>query len=139
MNIFLFLKPKSEVAFVYEDNTIRQVLEKMEFHRYTVIPIIDKDGRYVDSLSEGDLLWFIKKHTELNLKEAEEISIKEVHRHRNYLSMYAECEMEDLISKASDQNFVPIIDMEGIFIGIVTRKDIINYLYKENYKKIEIK
>lgn len=139
MNIFLFLKPKSEIAFVYEDNTIRQVLEKMEFHRYTVIPIIDREGKYVDSLSEGDLLWFIKKHSELNLKEAEEISIKEVHRHRNYLPMYAECEMEDLISKASDQNFVPIIDSENIFIGIVTRKDIINYLYSENHKKIGIK
>ncbi len=58
MNILFFLTPKSEVAYIYDDDTLRQALEKMEYHRYTAVPIIDhKDGTYIGTITEGDLLW----------------------------------------------------------------------------------
>lgn len=38
MNILFFLTPKEDVAHVDEDDTMRQVLEKMEHHGYTAIP-----------------------------------------------------------------------------------------------------
>ena len=41
MNILFFLTPKIDVAYVYDCHTIRQALEKMEFHRYSSIPIIN--------------------------------------------------------------------------------------------------
>ena len=44
MNILFFLTPKSEVAYITEDFTIRQTLEKMEHHRYSSIPILQKMG-----------------------------------------------------------------------------------------------
>jgi len=36
--------------------------------------------------------------------------------------------MEELFEKITNQNFVPVTDDRGIFIGIITRKDIITYL-----------
>ena len=57
MNILFFLTPKSEVAYINEDDTLRQALEKMEHHRYSAIPIISRTGRYIGTLTEGDLLW----------------------------------------------------------------------------------
>ena len=42
MNILFFLTPKSEVAYINEDDTLRQALEKMEHHRYSAIPIISR-------------------------------------------------------------------------------------------------
>lgn len=36
--------------------------------------------------------------------------------------------MEDLFEKITNQNFVPVVDDNGIFIGIVTRKDVLLYL-----------
>ena len=39
--------------------------------------------------------------------------------------------MEDLIGKALNQNFVPVLDDQKCFIGIITRKDIIQYFYKK--------
>ena len=36
--------------------------------------------------------------------------------------------MEHLVASAMNQNFVPVVDDLGNFIGIVTRKDIIRYL-----------
>ena len=40
------------------------------------------------------------------------------------------CDIEDLVSLSMRQNFVPVVDDEGIFIGIIRRKDIIQYCYE---------
>ena len=39
--------------------------------------------------------------------------------------------MEDLMNKAMNQNFVPVIDDRKRFIGIITRKDLIQYLCRK--------
>ena len=35
--------------------------------------------------------------------------------------------MQDLVERASGQNFVPVVDDKDTFIGIVTRSSIIKY------------
>ena len=70
MNILFFLKPKAEVAFVYDYHTLRQAMEIMEYHKYSSIPMINREGKYVGTITEGDLLWGLKKLNILNLKEA---------------------------------------------------------------------
>lgn len=60
MNILFFLTPKEDVAHVDEDDTMRQVLEKMEHHGYTAIPLLSREGKYIGTITEGDLLWFLK-------------------------------------------------------------------------------
>ena len=60
MNILFFLTPKSDVAYVFNDDTLRQVLEKIEYHKYTAIPMLNKTGKYVGTVTEGDLLRYIK-------------------------------------------------------------------------------
>lgn len=57
MNIAYFLLPKSRIAYLYDDFTFRQGLEKMRNRGYTAIPVITRDGRYVGTVSEGDFLW----------------------------------------------------------------------------------
>ena len=135
MNILFFLTPKSEVAHIYEDDTVRQALDKMECFRYSTIPLLSKDGTYVGTITEGDLLWGLKKLNILNLKEAEDIAITKIARRADYRPVSADSNMEDLMEKAMDQNFVPVIDDQQNFIGIITRKDIIGYCY-EKIKKI---
>ncbi len=135
MNILFFLKPKSEVAFIYDHCTLRQVLESMEYHKYASIPMLNRRGEYVGTITEGDLLWGIKRYTNLNLKEAENIFIKDFPRKADYAAVTADSDMEDLIQKAMNQNFVPVVDDGGKFIGIITRRSIIEYCY-EKLKKI---
>ena len=129
MNIMFFLKPKSEVAHIYDDDTVRQVLERMEYHTYSCIPMLNRQGKYVGSITEGDLLWWLKGNHNLNLKLAEMVSIQEVGRRLDYKPVRAEAKMEDLMEKAMEQNFVPVVDDQGNFSGIITRKDIIGYFY----------
>jgi CBS domain-containing protein len=135
MNILFFLKPKTEVAFVYDYHTLRQAMEIMEYHKYSSIPMINREGKYVGTITEGDLLWGLKKLNILNLKGAEDIAITKIARRADYRPVSADSNMEDLMEKAMDQNFVPVIDDQQNFIGIITRKDIIGYCY-EKIKKI---
>ena len=137
MNILFFLKPKSEVAFIYDYSTLRQVLETMEFHKYASIPMLNKAGEYVGTMTEGDILWGIKKYTNLNLKEAETIFIQDFPRKADYEAVSADADMEDLLQKAMNQNFVPVLDDQKCFIGIITRKDIIQYFYKKTQQAQE--
>ena len=127
MNILFFLTPKSEVAHIYEDDTVRQALDKMEGFRYSTIPLLSKDGTYVGTITEGDLLWGLKKLNILNLKEAEDIAITKIARRADYRPVSADSNMEDLMEKAMDQNFVPVIDDQQNFIGIITRQSIMAY------------
>ncbi len=129
MNILFFLRPKSEVAYIYDYHTLRQALEIMEYHKYSSVPILNREGKYVGTITEGDLLWSLKKRNLLNLKDAEDVSIMKIERRMDYLSVSAESDMEDLIERAMEQNFVPVVDDQGHFIGIITRRDIIGYCY----------
>ncbi|MDF2889568.1 MAG: hypothetical protein K0R23_3953, partial [Lacrimispora sp.] len=46
--------------------------------------------------------------------------------------VFADSTMEDLVDMALNQNFVPVVDDQKNFIGLVTRKDIIRYFYKKS-------
>lgn len=135
MNIAFFLTPKNEVIYEYLDATMRQVIERMEHHGYTAIPLINKEGKYVGTLTEGDLLWKLKNTPDLNFRNTENVKVIDIPRKRKHKSVSINSDVENLISLATTQNFVPVVDDEGIFIGIIKRSDIINYCYNEMMKK----
>ena len=131
MNILFFLKPKSEVAFIYDYCTLRQVLETMEYHKYASIPMLNREGEYVGTITEGDLLWFLKDRNFPDLKLLEDMPITSIQRRRDNEAVKIDESMEDLFGKVMNQNFVPVVDDKRVFIGIVTRKDILAYLGKK--------
>lgn len=130
-NILFFLKPKAELAYIYDYHTMRQALEIMEHHKYSCVPILNRSGKYIGSITEGDLLWDIKKRGLSSIRDAENISIMKVSRRLDYQCVSAESRMEDMIGRAMEQNFVPVVDDQENFIGIITRKDIISYCYSQ--------
>ena len=107
----------------------------MEHHKYAAVPVVSRQGRYVGTLTEGDLLWYIKNQLDLSLQDAERISVMAVPRRSDNYPVNADCRMEDLMDKALNQNFVPVLDDEKSFIGIVTRKDIMKYFMKQYGKQ----
>lgn len=131
MNIAFFLTPKNEVICEYTDATMRQVMEKMEYHGYTAIPLIDKSGKYVGTLTEGDLLWKLKNTPDLNFLNTQSVKVKDIPRRVKHRCVSISEDIESLINLAVSQNFVPVVDDDGIFIGIIKRSDIINYFFKK--------
>ena len=131
MNILFFLTPKSEVAYIFENETLRQTLEKMEHRKFSCIPLLSPDGKYTGTISEGDLLWGMQRLEISDLKDAESVPIMAIPRRANYKPVHINSDMEDLVDRAINQNYVPVVDDQGFFIGIITRKAIIKYCYSE--------
>ena len=132
MNIAYFLLPKSSVAYLYDDCTFRQGLEKMRYHGYTAIPVISRSGKYVGTVSEGDFLWQLlsadqETLTAYSMKDMEKLRVRDILRGNNYPPVRITVTMEELLHSAMNQNFIPVVDDLGNFTGIVTRKDIIRY------------
>lgn len=127
MNVAFFLTPKSDVVWVHESDTMRQALERMERHRYSAVPILDDHGRYVGTLTEGDLLWKLWHVEGPSQQTAERIHLAEVPRRVINQPVNIDAEVEELLSRAIEQNFVPVIDSRGVFIGIVRRRPIIEH------------
>lgn len=135
MNIAFFLTPKHEVVYATLSMTIGQVLEYMENTRYTAIPIIDDKGKYVGTLTEGDLLWKLKSSKKLDFDSLDGILVKDIPRNVNNKSVFIDSNIEDLLNLSANQNFVPVVDDNRTFIGIIKRSDIINYFYNTFFNK----
>lgn len=131
MNILFFLTPKAELTYLLDTQSIEQALDTMEQYRYTAVPIINKKGAYIGTMTEGDLLYNIKNRFDFDLSRMKSQSLTQIQRKRDYQPVKINAKVEDLFNKALTQNFVPVIDDENTFIGIVKRKDIMEYLCKK--------
>ena len=134
MNILFFILTKDKTHYVLSSFSLRQTIEKMEACGYTSLPIINEKGEYIATITEGDILRYIKKHNNLTLKNSEKVNITDLEIKKEVNSIKVYSNMEDLIDVALAQNFVPVVDDSNIFIGIITRRSIISYFAERNLK-----
>lgn len=136
MNIMRFVVPKSLVEFVTVDNTVRQALEKMRFHRYVAIPVIDGEGKYVGTLRNDDILSYFLDGGRFDTRSAERDMVTDILDGVYSPPVYHDSSMEELIERVREHNFVPVVDDRGCFVGIILRRDILNFLF-DHYSKNE--
>ncbi|MDP3130420.1 MAG: CBS domain-containing protein [Bacillota bacterium] len=133
MDILAFMKPTREVVTVRVESSLVEALGTMEKYRFTSVPIIDARGYYVGTLSEGDLLWAIKNQLGFDMAKASTFLVGKIKRNRDYEPIPATATIDQLIGKASNENFVPIVDEDNLLIGIVTRKTLLNYFFEHQF------
>ena len=138
MNIMRFVVPKSLVEFVTVENTIRQAFEKMRYHRYVAIPVIDGDGKYVGTLRNDDIFAYFLESGNFDTRFAEKDKVTEIVDPKYSPPVYHDATMDELIEKVGEHNFVPVVDDRGCFVGIILRRDILNFLFR-HYSKFEKK
>ena len=128
MNVISLLTPKTNVAYLYEDFTIRQGLEKLRHYGYTAIPVLARDGQYVGTVSEGDFLWCLLDEKDNSLRAQEKLPLRHVLRPAFNPAVRVDVTLEELLERALRQSFIPVVDDRGSFVGIVTRQNIIRKL-----------
>ena len=136
MNIAHILEPKCNVAYLYEDYSLRQGLEKMKHHGYSAIPVISREGRYLGTISEGDFLWFLLIENEdeiihIDIKNIENILIKDILQKNKSPSVSIIEPLDKVFDMAISQNFIPVVDDRGSFMGIITRQKIMKKLFEK--------
>lgn len=135
-NLFKILIPKSATDYLEDGITIRQALGKFAFHKFSVVPIINENGEYIGSISEGDILRYLVENDFKSLKDTEKINISEITRYREYFSLPINSTFDELYAASLSQNFIPMVDDRNIFIGIVRRREIMTFLKEKANKSI---
>lgn len=131
-NILFFLIPKQKVVFVYDDLTLDEALNQIQSYRFAAIPVLNRKGNYVGTLSEGDILWYLKSIEGFTFDKINQIKVSDIPRLRDNEPVNINSNMESLISRASKENFVPVLDNDE-FVGIITRKKIIDYFFDHQF------
>ena len=126
MNALFLLKSKATVVVSYDDNTVRRGMESLRASGFTAIPVITRSGDYVGCINEGDFLWFLYDHPDV---KPESIRIRSLLRVGWNPAVTVDVTMDELMKYDANQNFVPVVDDRNKFIGIITRKDILEYFY----------
>lgn len=136
MNAAYLLTPKSQLVIMHADCTLRQALEKMRRGGFQAMPVIDRAGKYLGTVSEGDFLWHLiedpkKELQPIPIQSAEDHRLIEILAPDRVPAVLITANMEELMLQALNHNFVPVVDDTGSFVGIVTRKKILNYYYSK--------
>ena len=140
MNIMQFMIPKSGAAYLYTDSTLRNGLEKMAFHGYRAIPVINKRGKYAGTVTEGDFLRSLISADECepcDIRDTEKVLIKDIIDPAFNPPVRVDVTMKELFMRVTEQNFVPVVDDRGMFIGIVTRRVVMRHLCEIAFKEKE--
>ena len=132
MNALLLLTPKNQLKFLDASNTARQGVEKIKVTGYSAIPVVDSQtGIYVGTISEGDLLWGLLDTPNQNLYDLEQIKLIDLIDSNKYKPMHVQSSMDEVVESIMNQNFIPLVDDRGVFMGIVTRRKVIEYYYRK--------
>ena len=127
MNIAFFLTRKSEVIWLPLEASVQDALVVMQHSGYTAVPLLDEHGGYAGTLSEGDLLRQLTAAPQKPPAHLLKRTLREVPRRVTLHPVGIDAEMEQLLSRAVEQNFVPVVDSRNAFVGIVTRRVVIGY------------
>ena len=136
MNILRFLVPKSLVEYIPASSTVRQAYEKMRYHSYVAIPVLDEEGIYVGTVKRDDVSKFFIENGAADFKSAEKVGIDKLIDPEYSRPLYHNSKIEDMIVGVREHNFVPVVDDRGCFIGIILRRDVLDFLFKY-YKEKE--
>lgn len=129
-NVLFLLTPKAQTSCLKDNMNIRQALEKMKAHGHSAIPLITKDGEYIGTVSEGDLLNHIVENNVYNLEDLENVSIKDLKRKEDFSAVKVEADISELVEEIVNNNFVPVVDDRNVLMGIVTRKTVMQTLIR---------
>jgi len=135
MNIFRFIRPKSSVEYIYDTSTVRQALEKMRYHHYVAIPVITEEGVYVGTLRNEDIFKYFVDNKKYDARSAEGDLVTKI-LDKDYLKpLPHSAPVGELFKTVAEHNFAPVVDDRSCFIGLVLRRDVLDFLLKYYEKK----
>lgn len=127
-NHLFYLLPKSDTVFLTNTDSYRQAYNMFILTNYTALPVINKKGQYIGTICEGDLLRVQSlslSHPEIDLDTFE---IKDIEFKTKIEVARVNESFEHLVDLAVKQNFIPLVDDQGVFIGILRRQELIKEL-----------
>ncbi|OLS01895.1 CBS domain-containing protein [Tissierella creatinophila] len=145
-----------DVITVHEEDTVEKCANLLITHDLSGIPVVDDKGKVKGIVTEGDLirrasriegppvlevlggLFYLESPKKFidKLKKSMGSIAREIMT-ENVITVGPDKEIEDAATLLVQEKIkrLPVVDKEGNLIGIVSRKDIMNYLFNPDYLK----
>ncbi len=121
----MLLKPKGMVSYIYSDLSAGDGLKEFIDGGYTAVPVIDRDGIYMGVVSERDFLYRILDAGSVEAVNENGLTVADLVNDTRFEAVTIDADINALLDRIVEQNFVPVVDSRGMFSGIVTRKDVL--------------
>lgn len=137
MNISFYLLPKNEVTYIERDDTVSRALRVIHKNGFQAVPVIDEEGHYVGTVTEGDFLWNLIEDYHMDMELMRKAKVASLRKKWDYKAVSIDANMAELDQYIMNQNFVPVVDGRNVFIGIVTRKQIFTEMIQRKNERMK--
>lgn len=139
----------ADVANVHYNNNLNHAFLVLSKVKYSVIPVLDSKSRIKGLISMPMIINAITELDAIRYDKLENITVETV-MDSNVPTIRPWTDLEDILNKLIDHNFLCVTEENGVFVGIITRKEIltrvshlvhsIHQLYKlEKKESVEVK
>ncbi|MGJ9458590.1 cyclic-di-AMP-binding protein CbpB [Oceanobacillus sp. CF4.6] len=130
--------PSEKVAHVQLNNPLEHALLVLVKSGYSAVPVLDASYKFVGIIGKTVILNQILGLENFEIEKLSEMKVKEV-MDRNTPTLTRENTLLDGLNAVIDHTFICLVDKEGFFDGILTRrailKEIKKNIYINSYKK----
>jgi CBS-domain-containing membrane protein len=101
---------------------------------YVAVPVLDQEGVYIGTLRNDDIFRYFRDSGSFDYRAAEQDTVTSIIDPSYARPLYHTASFDQIIESVSEHNIVSIVDDRGCFIGMILRRDVLNFL-SEHYKK----
>ncbi|MDI1474503.1 cyclic-di-AMP-binding protein CbpB [Streptococcus taonis] len=135
-----FLTPAENLAVLIDTHNADHATLLLSQMTYTRVPVVTDEKEFVGTIGLRDILAY---QMEQGLSQESMADTDIVHMTKKDVAVVEpDYSLTDVLHKLVDESFLPVVDEEGIFQGIITRKSIlkaVNALLHDFSKEYEIR
>ena len=135
-----FLTPAENLAVLIDSHNADHAILLLSQMTYTRVPVVTDEKEFVGTIGLRDILAY---QMEQDLSQEAMADTDIVHMTKKDVAVVSpDYTLTDVLHKLVDESFLPVVDKDGIFQGIITRKSIlkaVNALLHDFSKEYEIR
>ncbi|MGG5358421.1 MULTISPECIES: cyclic-di-AMP-binding protein CbpB [unclassified Enterococcus] len=128
-----FLVPAENVANVMHQHPLSHGLLVLSKVGYTKIPVLDKQDHFVGLVGLSGIVNKMMDLNEISMEPLEGLTVADV-METEVPTINESWELEDVLHLLVDASFLPVVDDNQVFKGIITRKELlkaVNFMVHE--------
>ena len=122
-----FMIPADNVANVIDQHTLSTGLLILTQSNYTMIPVLSAESKLMGVISMSMIIKAVMTVDAIEMERLDELKVRDVMLSQA-VRVQANCHLADVLNYLIDQNFVCVVDEDNRFLGIITRKNVMQRL-----------
>lgn len=126
-NMLDFMIPADNVANVIDQHTLSTGLLILTQSNYTMIPVLSAESKLMGVISMSMIIKAVMTVDAIEMERLDELKVRDVMLCQP-VRVQANCNLAEVLNYLIDQNFLCVVDGDNRFLGIITRKNVMQRL-----------